>query len=397
LVNAVAVSPDGARIASGSGDIRFFDGRRRSGDPALAPGKVRLWDARTGRLLLSLGGPADQVRSVAFTPDGRGVVSGGGGADGAGFVRLWDAQTGASVWAQAESRGVVYAVAVAPDGQVFACAGADGSIQLRDVKTGAVRHAWAGHPGAATSVAFAADGRTLVSGGADQCARFWDVPTGRPGRVVQAAAFRPGQTPAKEAGLITSVALSPDGGLIATCSSSAESTYGDRLVRVWDARTGELKHTLEREQSRGQLVAFSPDGATLASSGTGKSIALWDVRTGKFLRLLEGHPHPPHSAAFTPDGRSLVSGADYREVKVWDVAGGRLRATLKTFAEGRDVPAPGEWLASTPEHDYDGSPGVERLLRWRVGDGPLVAELPGVPGVPGRRADRLSESLQGKR
>src|SRR4029453_16448261 len=95
LVNAVAVSPDGTRIASGSGDIRFFDGRRRSGDPVLAPGKVRLWDAQTGRGLRGLGGPAEQSRWVAFAGDGRGVVNGGGGADGSGVVRLWDARTGA--------------------------------------------------------------------------------------------------------------------------------------------------------------------------------------------------------------------------------------------------------------------------------------------------------------
>jgi WD40 repeat protein len=393
-VKAVAVSPDGTRIAGGSGDLRFFDGRRRAGDPVLTPGKVRLWDARTGRLLLSLGGPAEQVRAVAFSPDGRGVVSGGGGADGAGVVRLWDAQTGASVWAQADPRGVAFAVAVAPDGRMLASASTDGSIQLRDVTTGAVRHAWAGHEGAATAVTFAADGRTLVSGGADQCVRFWDVPTSRPGRVLRAAAFRPAKILGKEEGVITAVALSPDGGLIAMCGCSEAPGIGNSLVRVWDARTGELKHTLERDQARGRFVAFSPDGATLASNGTGKSIALWDVRTGQFLRQLVGHPHPPHSAAFTPDGRSLVSGADYREVKIWDTTSARLRATLKTFAEGRDAPATGEWLAYTPDDDYDGSPGVERLLRWRLGDGSLTAEL---PGAPGRRADRLFESLQGKR
>src|SRR5262249_25576850 len=202
-----------------------------------------------------------------------GVVSGGGGPDGARVVRLWDAQTGAPVWAQAEPHGVVYAVAVAPDGQVLASAGADGSIQLRDVETGAVRLGRAGHKGAATSSDFTADGRTLVSGGADQCVRFWDVPTGQPGRVLEAAVFRLGLTLGKVEGVIASIALSPDGGLVAMCGSSEAPGAGNSLVRVWDTRTGELKHTLEREQCRCRFVAFAPDGATLASNGTGKSIA----------------------------------------------------------------------------------------------------------------------------
>jgi len=245
-----------------------------------------------------------------------------------------------------------------------------------------------------TSVVFSADDTTLASGGTDQTARRWDARSGRAGRVLRADAFKPGGAPRKEEGVITSVALTPDGATVATCSNSESSGYGDRLVRLWDTQTGELKHTLERSQSRGRIVAFSPDGTTLASSGTGKSIALWDVRAGKLLREIPGHPHPAQSVAFSADGRTLVSGGDYQEVRLWDVGSDRLLATLMTFAEGKDGPGSNDWLAITPDGSYDGSPEVDRLLAWRVGRDLLTADR---LEPPRRRPDLLRESLRERR
>ena len=89
-VNSVDISADGTRIVSGSSDIRFARGKRPSDDKALGPGGVRLWDAKTGRLVRSLGDPAEQVLSVAVSADGRWVAAGGGGRDGVGFVRMVD-------------------------------------------------------------------------------------------------------------------------------------------------------------------------------------------------------------------------------------------------------------------------------------------------------------------
>jgi WD40 repeat protein len=393
-VNAVAVSPDGRWIAAGSSDLRFALGKLRSSDRALGPGGVRLWDATTGRLLRSLGEPSDQIHAVAASPDGRWVAGGGAGADGAGLVRLWDAESGAPAWAPADERAVVHAVAFAPDGRSLATAGADGVIRLRDVPTGDVRQTLKGHDGAVTALAFAADGTTLVSGGADRSARLWDVRTGQAVRVVRTEAGKPGAAPGKDERLITVVALSPDGGLLATCGTSESRNFGDRIVRLWDVRTGRLVHALERDQSAGRVVAFSPDGTTLACSGRGKAIALWDVRTGKMLREVPGHVHPANSVAFTPDGRALVSGGDCQTVMVRDHGSGRLRATLMTNTPGKDGAGSEDWLAITPEGHYDGSPGVDRLLAWWVGEELQTAER---LAESRRRPDLLQESLRGAR
>jgi hypothetical protein len=71
---------------------------------------------------------------------------------------------------------------------------------------------------------------------------------------------------------------------------------------------------------------------------------------------------------FSADGRLLVSGADYRTTKVWVVATGRLLATMVTFSESRPGLAAEDWLAYAPDGFYDGSPGIDRYLAWRVGD-----------------------------
>src|SRR5207237_4893300 len=125
-VNAVALSSNGTLLATGSSDGRFAVRVLKAGASALGPGAVRLWDARTGRLLRRLGDPAEQVMAVAVAPDGRRVAGGGATLGGTGVVRVWDAATGALVWSKEDHAAEVLAAAYAPDGSSLATAGADG-------------------------------------------------------------------------------------------------------------------------------------------------------------------------------------------------------------------------------------------------------------------------------
>jgi WD40 repeat protein len=393
-VNAVAIARDGLLIATASSDLRFAERTLKPGAPALGPGAVRLWDARTGRLLRRLGDPAEQVMAVAFSPDGRRVASAGAAASGLGAFHLWDAATGAPIWSVADHAAETLAIAFAPDGSTVATAGAGGLIGLRDARTGAVVRTLEGQAhgeGDVTSLAFSGDGAILGGGGADTSASLWDVRTGRAIRNIgPMPAPREPLVPGRER-LITSIALSADGGTLVTCSGSTSPQYGDRQIRVWETHTGQLQRAFSRPQSAGRFVALAPDGVTLATNGSGKAIALWDVTTGRLVRELVGHPHPPQSAAFSADGRLLVSGADYRTTKVWDVATGRLLATMVTFSESGPGPAPDHWLAYTPDGFYDGSPGIKRYLAWRAGD---HLRTPGSPGLQLHRPDRLEAALK---
>src|SRR5262249_22636581 len=137
-------------------------------------------------------------------------------------------------------------------------------------------------------------------------------------------------------------------------------------ARFWDTQTGELKKEFADKGHGAQPVALSPDGSILAAGG--KTVKLWDVRTGKLLRELFGHLKLTYSITFSADGRLLVSGGSYGTTNVWEVATGRHLVTLFTFSESHKGKVVDDWLAYHPDGYYDGSPGIERYLAWRVGD-----------------------------
>ena len=358
-VNSVALSKDAALLATGSSDGRFAHRVLKADAKCLGPGAVRLWDARKGRLLRRLGDSAEQVMAVALSPDGRHVAAGGGSTGGSGVVRVWDTATGRAVWSMDDHKAEVLAIAYAPDGSSVATAAADGLVKIRDPKTGAVRRTLEGHDGGATSVAFSADGALLACGVGHGATRLWEAKTGRLLRTCKAAGSQ--AVTAASHRLFTSLALSPDGRTLFTSAGGF-----DGPVRFWDTQTGELKKEFADKGHGAQPVALSPDGSILAAGG--KTIKLWDVRTGKLLRELFGHLKITQSITFSADGRLLVSGGSYGTTNAWEVATGRHLVTLFTFPERRKGKVVDDWLAYHPDGFYDGSPGVERYLAWRVGE-----------------------------
>ena len=128
---------------------------------------------------------------------------------------------------------------------------------------------------------------------------------------------------------IVSVAVSPDGGTLASAA------YGN-MIKLWDVASGRERRTLTLHGTVAQSVAFSPDGRTLASGmgwGNDHTIKLWDVASGRELRTLTGHGGDVRTVAFSPDGRALASGSDDKTIKLWDVASGRELRTLTGHAD----------------------------------------------------------------
>src|SRR5262249_25088877 len=130
---------------------------------------ARLWDAGTGRPLRALRGHLGWVRAVAFTPDGKTLVTGSVDAT----AKLWDPAGVQDVLRG--HKGWVNAVAFSPDDKKVASGGADGTVKLWDVATGKEEASLAAHKGAVLAVAFSPDGKALASAGADGLVKLWEM------------------------------------------------------------------------------------------------------------------------------------------------------------------------------------------------------------------------------
>ena len=283
-VYSVAFSPDGKTLASGG----------MGNDYA-----VRLWDVETRQQRATLEGHTDWVHSVAFSPDGKTLGSGSGDLT----VRLWEVGTGQLPIPLENSHGL--SVAFSPDGKTLASGSPDGTVRLWEVGTGQQMATLKGHRGDVYSVAFSPDGKILASGGAgDYTIRLWEVSTGQQMATLDSEGWS-----------VYSVAFSPDG------KTLASGCYAQLLW--WDVGTGQLLATLAiPEEISVYSVAFSPDGQLLASGGTGNDYAvrLWSAGTGQPLAILEGHTDAVLSVAFSPDSQLLATASWDGTIRLWDMS-----------------------------------------------------------------------------
>jgi WD40 repeat protein len=97
---------------------------------------------------------------------------------------------------------------------------------------------------------------------------------------------------------------------------------GDRMVRIWDAATGQERLHFRAASSRLNAIAFSPDGKRLATGSLNGPIGLWDAATGKPQGILRGHAaaEPVFELAFNGDGTTLLSAGQHATIKLWDLA-----------------------------------------------------------------------------
>jgi RNA polymerase sigma factor (sigma-70 family) len=287
-VQRVAFSPDGRRLLSCGLD-----------------GAIILWDLETGREIRRFEGHSDRVDCVSFSADGRRFLS----ASWDGTIRLWDVETGRelkSIRFQGAPGVHVSGVWWFPDGRrLLALATDHHSLQIYDINTGALQKELGPHPGHIYPAALSPDGRRVLEGSWDHAApvRLWDVESGKLLREFK------GYT-SKTSG----IALSPNGRL-------ALSTGEDTLVRLWDVESGEIVRVFEGHRTAAQGVAYSPDGRRVLSAGSDQTVRLWNAHTGTEQVRFFGHTSGVVCVAFSADGRYAASGGRDHSVRVWRLPG----------------------------------------------------------------------------
>jgi WD40 repeat protein len=287
-VYSVAFSPDGKTLASGGGYL----------GPDLKPGEIMLWDVDTGKLRESLKKHAGGVWSVAFSPDGKTLAS--GSADKT--IRLWDVATGRSMTTFTGHTDWVRSVVFTPDGKTLASAGNRDDITLWDTSTGRERATLKGHTSPLYCLAVSPDGKLLASNAGDMTVRLWDLAIGREVRVLQSP------------NISYHMEFSPDGKSLAL--------GGFKGVILWDTATGNARPSFQAGARNIYGVAFSPNGKLLASAEWEGKVRLWEVKTGKDIGGFN-HGKPVLSVAFSPDGKLIASGSGATEpfdVKLWGVS-----------------------------------------------------------------------------
>lgn len=300
-VTAIAFSPDGKYIVTGSEDKT-----------------LRLWDAINERNIgKSWTGHNDWVNSVAFSPDGKYVVSGSEDKT----LRLWDATNGQVIgkpWQEQEYG--VSSVVFSPDGKHVVSGSNDNNLQLWDVKSGMpIGKPWEGHEHAITAIALSPDGKYVVSAGLDATVRLWDVESAHEIEEPWIHGYR-----------VFDVAFSPDGKHVISSDFADMQLWdlsGQKIGEPWSGHKGDL--LLDRGGITG--VKFSSDGKHVISSGgdSDNTIRYWNIwdelnetiTPGKAVgEPWYGNENGVSSIAFSPDDKYVASAGRDHTVRLWNMA-----------------------------------------------------------------------------
>jgi WD40 repeat protein len=327
---------------------------------------VRVWEVRSGQLLLICRGHINWVRFVVFSPDGKTLASCGADCT----VKLWNVQDGVCIKTFIGHEHEVFAVAYSPDGQQLASASGDRTVKLWDVRGGHCLNTLTGHANWVRSVAFSPNGKLLASSGADHTIRLWDMLQVRnqEERADQEQGKRGEENPTSKiltghAGWVRCIAFSPDGEVLASASSDRtlklwdyetgdclrtytghqSSVYsiafssagdlivsgsGDRTVKLWDCYSNTCIKTLYGQTNEVCSVAVSSDNQTIACVSLDQTLRLWDYHSGHCLKSWYGHTDWALPVAFSPDGKTLASGSNDKTVRLWNWQTGECLNTL---------------------------------------------------------------------
>jgi WD40 repeat protein len=342
-VSCVAFSPDGRRIVSGTYDEEGC-------------GAIHIWDAATGTRPANMRMLVDGMPwAVAFSPDGQRLVSG----HSTGAVQVWDASNGRLLLWLTGHEGSADAVAFSPDGQrIVSGSRKDGTIRVWDSAEGPVLGHLKGHQDSLQEIVFSTDGQRLVTRSANQTVWLWSAGDGVP----VACLYQSFYVVLEGGGARHS--LFADGQHVVHLSTEG--------IKVWDAVHGAaVSHVPSQGYFWYSHVVFSLDGRRCLVCGHDAATAeVRDTDTGACLANLEGHEGKITCIAFSPDGQRVASGSGDGTIRLWDACNGAQLACMRGH-EGLVTS-----VAFSPDGQRIASGSVDKTVRtWDSAAGTELACL----------------------
>ncbi len=278
-INCVAISLDGAMVASGDRD-----------------NTIKLWQLPTGAEIRTINGPEwfATVNSLAFSHNGKYLA-----AALADSIAIWQPNTGTAIRQLPANTESVSTLTFTPDSQLLISGDSDGNIKIWHWQTGQEIAIIDADFEAVLALSLSLDGKIIASGGQDAIIKLWRLETREP--IVNLAGHL---------GAIFALAFSPDGKTIASGSA-------DKTIKLWQGETGEEIVTLTGHLGAVKCLAFSPNGQIIASGSADKTIKLWDVQTGGLIASFKRQPAAVNCLVFSPDGNSIITGGDGKQLEIW--------------------------------------------------------------------------------
>ncbi|MEO8660179.1 MAG: c-type cytochrome domain-containing protein [Bryobacteraceae bacterium] len=272
-ITSLAWSPDGKWLAQGSYK------------------EVRLVEPDSGKIVATLSGAAQEVRSLAFSADGKLLAAAGGLPARGGEVQIWDVAGRTLVRTIQGHTDCIYSVSFLSDGKRVVTASYDKLLKLWNVESGKEILTFKDHIDSVFALAVTPDDKRLVSAAADRAVKVWDIASGE--RLYSMSDAQDG---------LNAVALDPAGRRVAAGGL-------DKSIRIWTLgeKSATLTNSLIAHEDAILQVTWSPDGQYLVSSSADRTLKVFKAEDLTEVKSLS-QPDWVLALKFSPDGRRLAAG-----------------------------------------------------------------------------------------
>ena len=306
------------------------------------------WHIRSGSQAKTYNGNTNPMRCCAITPDARSFAIAGEDR----ILRFWQAGKSDTVAEIPLSKRTLTTCEVSADGMKLVTGCNEGNLRIYTMNGDLVLQEYKAHKQTVTAIALSSPAEMIASAGWDGSVKLWNCTSGELVRTL----MRP-------SGEVTGITSTPDG-------STIYAGYNDGTIRQIEFTSKDYSKTLDMYTSTIRAIAINPDGTLLACAGGDNSLRIWNVKTGGLIKSIEGLTATQRCLVFSFDGKMLVSGGWDGKVRLWSVPDGNL---LKMLAGHTSIITT---IAISPDGTLLITGSNDRSVRlWTVCDGLCVSVL----------------------